>query len=164
MTAVRLWICADHHTAFRCGGWAYVSLVAGQVSGAAGGERATTAHRMALAGLAAALGEPPPSGIAAGGMAAGPVAVYTSSAELAGLAALKPGEAPGEDGDLWTLIVKAMAGRKLHLVQTAAAPKTPMAFVAAWAELAHDKAKAKGRFKAIIPKPNLAKIEGLPMS
>jgi hypothetical protein len=156
-TSIRIWTCADHHAAFLCGGWAYVRVVGGQVSGAAGGERATTSHRMALAGLAAALGELP-----TGGATPGPVAVHTSSAELAGLAALAPGAAPGQDRDLWDLVVKALAGRKLDLIHIPVAPKTPMAFTAAWAELARDKAKAKGGFKAVIPKPNLAKIVGLP--
>jgi hypothetical protein len=155
--AIRIWTSADHHAAFLCGGWAYVRIVAGQVSGAAGGERATTAHRMALAGLAAALGEPAPAGAAPGR-----VIVHASSAELAGLAALAPSEAPGQDRDLWDLVVKALAGRRLELIHTPISPRTPMAFTAAWAELARDKAKAKGGFKAAIPKPNLGKIVGLP--
>jgi hypothetical protein len=156
-TAIRIWTSADHHAAFLCGGWAYVRIVAGQVSGAAGGERATTAHRTALAGLAAALAELPPVGATPG-----PVIVHASSAELAGLAALAPGESPGQDRDLWDLVVKALAGRKLDLIHSPVLPKTPMAFTAAWAELARDKAKAKGGFKAVIPKPNLGKIVGLP--
>lgn len=156
-TPIRIWTCADHHGAFLCGGWAYVRLVAGQLSGAAGGDRATTAHRMGLAGLAAALGELPPASAAPG-----PVLVHTSSAELAGFAALGLGDAPGHDRDLWDLIVKALAGRRLTLVQVYVQPKTPLAFAAAWAELARDKAKARGGFRAAIPKSNLAKMEGLP--
>jgi hypothetical protein len=157
-TAIQIWTCADHHAAFLCGGWAYVRSIDGQVSGAAGGERATTAHRMALAGLAAALAELP---MLKTGASLGLVTVHTSSPELAGLAALSPGAAPGVDGDLWAQAVKALAGRKLNLIQVSVHPKTPMAFAAAWAELARDKAKARGAFRAVIPKPNLAKIAGL---
>ena len=32
-----IWICAAHHPAFRCGGWAFVRRIKGQLSGVAGG-------------------------------------------------------------------------------------------------------------------------------
>ena len=41
-TPVRLWIETTHHAAFLYGGWAFVREERGVVSGAAGGERATT--------------------------------------------------------------------------------------------------------------------------
>lgn len=159
--AIQIWTCASHHAAFLCGGWAYVRTLDGQLSGAAGGDRATTSHRMALAGLAAALADLPP--MKAGG-AAGVVTVHTSSAELAGFAALAPGAGPGQGADLWAQVVKALGCRKLNLVQVSIQPKTPMAFAGAWAETARDKAKATGAFKAVIPKMNLIKIAGLPAS
>lgn len=148
---IRIWAGVSHHAAFRCGGWAYVRKVAGQATGAAGGERATTAQRMALAGLAAALSDLP----------AGPVVVHTDSADMEALAALLPGGAPGEDKDLWVKVVAAVGCRKLSVTRTPLQPKTGVAFAAAWADLASDKAKATGVFKAAIPKPNLAKVADL---
>lgn len=150
---IQIWTCAAHHPAFRCGGWAFVRRVEGQVSGVAGGERNTTARRMALAGLAAALRDLPTG--------QGPVRIETTSAELAGLAGVltrrtAPDE-PDEDKDLLAPILDAAKGRRLELVRVAAGPRTPTAFAAAWAELAMDKAKATGPFAAAIPKTNLAK-------
>jgi hypothetical protein len=159
MSKIQIWTCPSHHAAFLCGGWAYVRTIDGQLTGAAGGERATTSHRMALAGLAAALSDLPP---VKPGAAAGVVTVHTSSAELAGFAALAPGAGPGVGADLWAQVVKQLGGRKLDLVQVSVQPRTPMAFAAAWAETARDKAKSTGAFKAVIPKINLAKIVGLP--
>ena len=40
---------------------------------------------------------------------------------------------------------------------------SPTGFAAAWAELARDKANAQGAFVSAIPKPNLAKVAGLPL-
>lgn len=157
---VRIWICATHHSAFRRGGWASVRVSQGQVSGAAGGERNTTARRMALAGLTAGL-----SDLAAG---VEPIRIHTTSPELASLAAVlanlgAPADDAGPDEhlDLWGRIIIASKGRRLELVRMALDPDTPTAFVAAWADLARGKAKASGPFIAPIPKPNLAKVAGL---
>lgn len=148
-----IWICAAHNPAFRCGGWAYVREVGGQLSGAAGGERYTSARRMALAGLTASL-----RGLPAGAA----VRVETTSGELAGLAGALAGTAPPEeDLDLWAALLAAAMGRRLTLARVAAEPRTPCAFATAWAELGMDKAKAAGAFAAVIPKPNLAKVAGL---
>lgn len=128
-------------------------------AGAAGGERYTTASRIALAGLAAAL-----RGLPAGGE---PVEVRTDSAELAGFAPLiaslgKAADNPPEDDlDLWAQITGLAAGRRIGLVRAARDAATPIGFAAAWAELARDKAKAAGPFSAAIPKANLAKVPGL---
>lgn len=154
---IRIWVAADHHAAFLCGGWAYVRETGGALSGGAGGERRTTAARTELAGLAAALAELP---------AGAAVIVHTPSPRLAGAAALIAGtaagdEAPGEDLDLWARIIAAAKGRKVRLARTPTAARTPMAFCAAWAELARDKAKMKGDFTSPIPKPNLTKVMGL---
>ncbi|MDB5460577.1 MAG: hypothetical protein JWO72_2318, partial [Caulobacteraceae bacterium] len=67
-------------------------------------------------------------------------------------------EAPTEDLDLWAQLVTAARGRTLAFSAAPRGPQTPAAFLAAWAEVGQDKAKAAGRFSAAIPKPNLAKL------
>jgi hypothetical protein len=155
----KIWLSAAFSPVYRCGGWASVRLSDGQRRGLAGGERNTTASRLALAGLAAALPDLAP---------ATGVEIQTDSAELAPFAALlaslgTPAQAtaPEEDLDLWARILTASNGRRLSLSIAAAAPKTPLAFTAAWADLSRDRAKATGAFSAAIPKPNLAKAQGL---
>jgi hypothetical protein len=160
---VKIWLSATYAPVYRCGGWASVRLVDGQRSGLAGGDRNITAGRLALAGLAAALRD-----LAAGAV----VEIQTDSADLAPFARLlaslgaptptpTPVAAPEEDLDLWALILTAGAGRRLSLSVTAAVAATPLAFAAAWAELSRDKAKATGGFTATLPKPNLAKVQGM---
>lgn len=154
---VRIWTTSAHHAAFRCGGWAYVRDVGGTVGGVAGGERYVTAERMALAGLAAALADLPKGA---------PVVVHTPSAWLMAKGALIAGTASGEDTptedlDLWARVIAAAQGRRVRLVRTPVEPRSPLAFAAAWADLARDKAKATGPFTNPIPKPNLAKVAGL---
>lgn len=143
---IRIWVGAAHHPAFRCGGWAAVRLAAGQVAGAAGGERRTTVERMGLAGLAWAL-----AGLPAGAA----VEVATTSADLAAL--IRAGEPPEADADLWKAITLALRGRSASIAHAPAKPGEPLAFALAWAELSRDKAKATGPFTAAIPKGNLAK-------
>jgi hypothetical protein len=149
--AVRIWLEVSHHAAFRVGGWAFVRADGAEVTGLAGGERRVDAERTALLGLLAAL-----TGIPAGRA----VRVQTTSLLVAGLPAritsAQAGEdAPTENLDLWA---QAMAALKaVEIVRVAAAPGTPVAFAAAWAELARDKAKDKGPFSSAIPKTNLAK-------
>jgi hypothetical protein len=152
MTAVRLWIETTHHAAFRYGGWAYAREMDGAVTGMAGGERNITAGRLELAGLAAAL-----NGLPAG------AAVAVKSSNPALLAALRtisspPADAPTEDLDLWAQLMTAARGRAVTLQAAPRAAQTPAAFLAAWAEVGQDKAKAAGRFSAAIPKSNLAKL------
>lgn len=156
---IRIWLCAAFSPVYRCGGWASVRVQLGQRSGLAGGERNTTAERIALAGLVAAVRDLPPGAV---------VAIQTTSVELAGLSgviaslgAQTQTTPPTEDLDLWARIITASAGRRLSLAFTPPAPGTPLTFAAAWAELSRDKAKATGAFAAAIPKPNLAKVQGL---
>jgi hypothetical protein len=154
-TRAQIWIGAAHHPAFRCGGWASLCEAGDQVSGAAGGERNTTAGRMALAGLVSALRglsiEPEK-----------PIRVLMTGPELTLLPEILAGRAqPEEDLDLWAQIAKVAETRRLELVRAALDPATPTAFVAAWANLAMDKAKATGPFAAAIPKSNLTKAPGL---
>lgn len=155
---VRIWTAASHHSAFRCGGWAFVREAGGGLTGAAGGDRYVTAERMELAGLAAALGDLPKGAVS--------LTIHTTSARLARAGGLIAGtapeeDAPSEDLDLWARIVTAAKGRTVRLVRVAADPRTPVAFAVAWADLARDKAKAAGAFSSAIPKPNLAKVMGL---
>jgi hypothetical protein len=160
-----VWICAAFHPTYLCGGWAYVRDGQGQVTGAAGGERRTTAGRMALAGLAAALRGLAPARPASG---LSPVHIQTDSPDLArfeevlaGLGQSTPNVPPEADLDLWAQIISASAGLRLTLARKTLDANSPLAFATAWAELARDKAKATGPFAAMIPKTNLAKVASL---
>jgi hypothetical protein len=162
---IRIWIGVAHHPAHRCGGWAFVRSIQGEVTGAAGGDRYTTAHRLGVSGLAAALRDLPP---VSEPTRADPIAIQTTSPELAGFASLLrdiggPGQAagPGEGVELWARIIAASMGRRLSLIRTPLEQGAPGAFAAAWADLAMNKAKASGPFASAIPKANLAKVPGL---
>ena len=158
---IHIWTSAAYHSAFRCGGWAWVRSGAGPLAGAAGGERYTTARRMALAGLVSALGDLAKT--------SGPIAIQTTSPELAALAGLLTGKAvrtdddADEDLDLLAKIAAATAGRSVTNKRVAREPRDPTALSGAWADLAMDKAKATGAFSSAIPKTNLAKVQGLPL-
>ena len=152
-TPVRIWLEVAHHTAFRIGGWAFVRLDAGEVSGSAGGERRIDVERTSLAAIAAALAGVPQGAI---------VELQTSSPLLLAIpgriAAAEAGDnPPTENLDLWAQAATAL--RRLQLVSRSAEPAsgTPTAFAAAWADFARDRAKNKGAFTASIPKQNLAK-------
>jgi hypothetical protein len=154
---VNIWTAAAYHTAFRCGGWAYVREGAPELAGAAGGDRNTTLEQMAFAGLAAALKTLP--------KADKPVQVHTPHTELVGLSShLKTGVTPkdlsAEVQGAWLTILQLAAARPIEIVYSPPVVKTPIAFAFAWAELARDKAKASGHFISPIPKPNLAKMPG----
>jgi hypothetical protein len=158
---LRIWTCAAYHDAYLCGGWASLRAGGGQIIGAAGGERRTTASRMALAGLAAALRDLPPGS---------DIAIRTTSPDLARFAGLlaslgqTPQTAtppPEADLDLWARIITAATGRRLTLIPTPLEPDGPLAFATAWANLARDKAKTSGPFAAPIPRANLSKVAGL---
>jgi hypothetical protein len=153
---VRLFVETTWHPAFRYGGWGIVRQGAEGLSGQAGGERNTTAARIDLMALAAAL-----QGLPAG------AAVAISSASPGLLAAARlvasapaPGaqDAPSEDLDLWAPALAAAKGRRMTVTPARREPNTPAAFCFAWAEVGQDKAKGLGRFSAAIPKPNLAKL------
>ncbi len=164
---IRIWTCAAYSPVYRCGGWAAVRAGQGLATGAAGGERSTTARRMALSGLAAALRDLAPS---RDPTSSGLISIETTSPELgefarflAGLGEPTQAAGPDEDLDLWAQISVAAKGRRLSLVRTPLEAGTPIAFASAWADLAQDKAKATGAFATAIPKANLAKIPGLDM-
>ena len=156
--STRIWIQTSHHTAFRCGGWAYVRQAGTDVSGQAGGARYTTPARMALGGLLAALKDLPK----------GEVAIQIDHPDVARTAALiaagrppQGDDAPVEDLDLWAALTGALAGRAARFAVAPPSKASPTGFAAAWAELARDKANAQGPFVSAIPKPNLAKVAGL---
>jgi ribonuclease HI len=149
---IRLFVETTHHPAFRYGGWAVLRQTAGTVAGQVGGERNTTAARIELNALIAALEGLPP----------GPAAIHSASPGVTSAARLlaAPPEsgsdtAPAEDLDLWARALAAAKGRTLTV---AAAPDQAVRFLHAWAEVGQDKAKGQGRFAAAIPKPNLAKL------
>ena len=155
-----IWIQTSYHDAFKCGGWAYVRSHDKAASGQAGGERYTSPERMALAALMAALKDLPK----------GAVAIQIDNAVVARTAALiaagrppQGDEAPAENLDLWAALTAALAGRQPTFAIAGPSKASPTGFAAAWAELARDKANAQGAFVSAIPKPNLAKVAGLPL-
>jgi hypothetical protein len=152
----RIWIEINHHAAFRSGGWAYVVAEGSALTGAAGGERAGSAERIALAGLVEAL-KGVPAGARIEVLSASP-SVIAAYRRLTALVAEEP---PGEDLELWAQLSTALKGRPVRFAPAASAPRTPTAFAAAWAELARDKAKTSP-FRAAIPKTNLSKA-GVPV-
>jgi ribonuclease HI len=157
-TSLRIWARSSHHAAFRCGGWAWVRQDGhGEPVGQAGGERNTTAPRMALAALAAALKDAPKGPLT---LDLADLALARAVHRIAQGPAFTPEEAPAEDLDLWAQLTTALAGRQVAFTPAAAAPFKggPAAFAQAWADLAQDKAKAAGPFAAAIPRANLAKV------
>jgi len=160
--STQIWISAAYSTVYRCGGWAYVRQDQGQVSGAAGGDRHTTADRTALAGLAAALRDLPDMKAApAVSIATTSLELMAFSAVLAALGGATPSTGPGDNLDLWAPIAASAKGRRLTVSRAALDPHAPSAFSTAWAELGRDKAKTTGAFVSAIPKANLAKVKGL---
>ena len=155
-----IWIQTSYHEAFKCGGWAYVRSHDKAASGQAGGERYTSPERMALAALLAALKDLPK----------GALAVQIDNGAVARTAALiaagrppQGDEAPAENLNLWAALTAALAGRQPAFAIAGPSKASPTGFAAAWAELARDKANAQGAFVSAIPKPNLAKVAGLPL-
>lgn len=156
MTApLRIFLETTFHPGFRYGGWGLARDIGGAVTGQAGGERNTTAARIDLLALIAAIE----------GLPARPLVVHSASAGVLAAARLLANPpaaggdgAPSEDLDLWARALKAAHGRALAVKAAVAGPNTPSAFLAAWADVGQDKAKAKGLFSAAIPKPNLAKL------
>ena len=148
MSSARIWLATAYDATYRNGGWAYVMAEGGARSGVAGGERNVSAERILLTGVVEALK-------AAGGGAdihsSDPRAIAISR-RIADLET-----PPSEDLDLWAPIATALKAGKVRFVPAVAQAGTPLAFAMAWADLGRDKAKASGRFRSPIPKPNLAK-------
>jgi hypothetical protein len=150
---IRIWLEIDHQAAFRAGGWAYVLAEGTALSGAAGGDRAATAEQSGLAVLIEAVkGAPAGSSVEVRSASAAVLAIFRRLADA--------GHAPDADLDLWAQLSTTLKVRSVRFAPAAAAPRTPGAFAAAWAELARDKAKTRP-FRAAIPKVNLAKA-GVP--
>ncbi len=163
MTAsLRIWFSADHHTAFRCGGWAWVRDSVGELVGLAGGARNTTAGRNSLEGLASALkGLPKDAAVELRLTDARLARMITALPQFAAASWKDAKGEPLPDQDLWLAVAAALSTRTYSAIHAEPSPRTPAAFSFAWAELARDKAKAQGPFSSAIPKPNLAKIQGL---
>jgi hypothetical protein len=151
--AVRIWVEISHHPAFRCGGWAFVASEKGALTGAAGGERTPSPERIALAGLVEAVKELPPKAGLEIHSACAPVLALPKRLAIFATGA----EAPADDLELWAQLSTVLGKREVRFQRAVNEPRTPTAFAAAWAELAQDKAKAAGAFRAVIPKTNLAK-------
>lgn len=149
---IRIWLEIAHHAAFRAGGWAFVRSDGTELVGYAGGAGRAGADRVALEGLIAALkGQAPGRGVRL--MTASPL-VAALPVRIRDAAAGK--DAPQEDLPLWAQAMTALGAAGVEVARAAAAPGTPTAFAASWAELARDKAKG-GAFTSAIPKANLAK-------
>lgn len=147
------------------GGWAFVRVRGTAASGAAGGQRKTSAPRMALAGLVEALAAPEPD--------KAPVVLHTASAHvltsirsLAGWRAAGWKDADGQpipDADLWEQLAQGLSRfgpAKIVRLDAPGTGKDAVSFVDGWASLAADKVKGVATFRAVIPKPNLAKFPG----
>lgn len=154
---VIVWLEVAHHAAFRIGGWAFVRLNAGAVSGTAGGERQIDAERNALAGLSAALALLP-QGAAVELRSSSPLVLAIPRR----IAAAEAGENPPDGNlDLWVKTAAALGRVELVVRPAQPTPGGTSAFAAAWAEFAQGRAKARGAFSAPIPKVNLAKAGAL---
>lgn len=153
MAPLRIWIAAAHDAAHLNGGWAFVRAGA-EVQGMAGGDRRTTRERTTLTGFAAALKD-----VAVGA----PLTVVAPRTDAVILhALLKPPKAPPTaDLDLRAALAKTLDGHAWTLALADPDAPTPATFVAAWADMASEKAKTDGAFTAAIPKTNLAKVKGL---
>lgn len=160
----RLWIEIAHQAAYRTGGYAWVRQDGQGLAGAAGGARDLEAEALAARALASAVKDLPPS--AAVALHLSEVALIEGVREMGARRSrgwTDAGGAPLLGAEAWALAAQALAGRGLSLVRTKPADaRTPAGFAAAWAELARDKAKAQGTFQNAIPRPNLAKVPGLP--
>jgi hypothetical protein len=89
------------------------------------------------------------------------VRLHTTSRAIAAIparirAAQAGEDPPTEDLDLWAQAMRRLAAGPVEIVAVAPGER-PVAFAAAWAEHARDRAKDKGSFVAAIPRPNLAK-------
>lgn len=137
----KLWFQAAHASAYQCGGFAWVRDIGGELSGGAGGEKGVSFERLELLGLLSVFP----------GLPAGPLLIHTANARLA---VLNGQPEPEADIDLWARLQTAIAGRPVRVAVGQGGPGTAQGFVAAWADLGRDKAKA-GPFRAPIPKSNL---------
>ena len=160
-----IWIQTSYHQAFKCGGWAYVRSHDKTASGQAGGDRYTTPERMALTALLAALKDLPPKEKQGGAVSIqiDDGAVARTAAQIAAGRPPQGDDAPSENLDLWAALTATLAGRQPTFAIAGPSKASPTGFAAAWAELARDKANAQGAFVSAIPKPNLAKVAGLPL-
>ena len=141
------------------GGWAWLAIEGATARGWAGGERHTTAARMALTAMIEALKAAADTPAAALRLDPGDLALARTAADLAAREAAGWRDAAGEameDTDLWLKIAAALKARMVP-VRFATTPPAADArvFIDAWTAFASDIAKDRGPFAAAIPKTNL---------
>lgn len=160
---LRLWIEINHQAPYRTGGWAWLRQDGKAVTGAAGGARDVDIEAFCAHAFQASLVNLPADTAVALHLSEPLMieAIRTMSARRAAGWTTEAGDLVPE-AEAWEAVAKALTGRALSLVRTQPTDaRSPAGFAAAWAELGREKAKTKGTFKNLIPKPNLAKIRGL---
>ncbi|MDP1874325.1 hypothetical protein [Phenylobacterium sp.] len=160
---LKIWIEINHQAPYRTGGWAWLRQDGKSISGAAGGDRDVDAEAFCVRALLAALAALPSEAAIILHLSEPLLieGVRTMSARRAAGWLNESGQ-PAPEAETWEAVAKALTGRPLSLVRTQPTDaRSPAGFAAAWAELGRDKAKTKGTFKNLIPRPNLAKIRGL---
>jgi hypothetical protein len=170
MSTTKAWLAVTHHAAFRLAGWAHVAPKDGVLAGAVGGDRRISRPRTTLAALDTVLRALAPA-LEKGGDAL----ILTADSGLlqfASALALPPAELPeaakavldahrAEDPALYARLSQAAAKGAFRVARIPAAQAVAQDFLASWAEVGLDKAKATGPFSHAIPKPNLTKLSGL---
>lgn len=160
---LRLWIEINYQAPYRTGGWAWLRQDGKAVTGAAGGARDVDIEAFCAHAFQAALVNLPADTAVALHLSEPLMieAIRTMSARRAAGWTTEAGD-PAPEAEAWEAVAKALTGRALSLVRTQPTDaRSPAGFAAAWAELGREKAKTKGTFKNLIPKPNLTKIRGL---
>lgn len=176
MSSIKAWLAISHHAAFRLAGWAHVAQTAGALAGAVGGDRRISRPRTTLAALDAVLralapqldkGAPNKNGDALILTADPALLQFAAALALpaaeqltdAAKAVLEPYRS--EDPALYARLAQAAAKGGFRVARIPPAQTVAHDFLASWAEVGLDRAKATGPFTASIPKPNLAKLAGL---
>ena len=139
------------------GGYAFVQRIAGEtgaaaIRGVAGGERRTSAARMALTGLIealASLSDQAPDTA---------VTLHFADPDLAAELVSADGAYATAEPETWAAARAAVAARPVLKLVPLATDTPAAGFLIAWADFGRDTAKTRGGFKAAIPKPNLLKF------
>jgi hypothetical protein len=162
--SVKIWIETEHQPVYRAGGFAWLRHGAEGLSGAAGGFRDVDAEDLAARSLLSAVKGLPPGEAVALHLSEPRLIEGVRQLGARRAAGWKDAEgAPLPAAETWEAVAKALAGRGLSLARIDRADaRKPASFCAAWAELGLDRAKSRGDVQNPIPRPNLAKVPGLP--